>query len=175
MLDLILATGLEPFIIPLIIAGGVVSTVATVQRGRAARAQGAAEAAIAERNALLAERQAEAEQQAAAAEAKRQVEEGEGLTARQLALFAKGGVEMRGTPLSVVIDTAEKLEADRLMILREGAISAAQRRGQADVLKMQGKAARARGRAAGRAATLAAAGTILTTVGSAGYTRYKMR
>lgn len=157
-----------------IIAGGVLQTVSAVQQGRAAREQGEAQAAIAERNALLAERQAEAERVAAAEEAKRHTEAGEELLARQRALFAKGGVELRGTPLSVVVKTAEDLEADRLTILREGAISAAQRKGQADILRLQGEAAKRRGRAAGRASTLAATGTILSTVGQAGYAKYQM-
>lgn len=153
--------------------GGGLQAVSMVQQGRAAREAGKTQEAIAARNAALAERQAEAEQQAAAAEAKRQRKEGEELLARQRALFAKGGVEMRGTPLSVVVDTAEELEADRLTILREGAISAAQRRGQADILRMQGKAAKQRGRAAYRGSVLSAGGTILSTVGTAGYMGYK--
>lgn len=150
--------------------GGGLQALSMVQQGRAAREAGETQEAIAARNALLAERQAEAEQQAAVAEAKRQREEGEELLARQRALFAKGRVEIsRGTPLAVVVDTAKKLEADRLNILREGAISAAQRKGQAEVLRLQGKAAKRRGRAAGRGAMLAAGGTILTSVGQAGY------
>jgi hypothetical protein len=161
-------------VIPMIIAAGVVETVSVVQQGRAAREQGAAQAAIAERNAQLAERQAEAERQAATEAAKAHAEEGEELLARQRALFAKGGVMMRGTPLSVVVDTAEKIEQERLTILREGRISAAQARGQADIERLRGKAAKARGRAAGRAATLQAGGTILTTIGQAGYMKYRM-
>ncbi len=148
--------------------GGGLQAYSQVQAGRAARAQGEAQAAIAERNAQLAERQAEAERQAAAAEAKAQTREGEELLAKQRVLFAKGGVIARGTPLSVLADTAITLEADRLTILREGAISAAQATGQAGVLRAQGEAAKAKGRAASRASKLAAAGTILSTVGDVG-------
>ncbi len=149
--------------------GGGLQVLSQIQQGRAARETGKAQAAIAERNALLAERQAEAERQAAVAEAKIQREAGEELLARQRALFAKGGVELRGTPLAVVVDTAEKLEADRLTILRESAISAAQARGQADILRLQGRAAKARGGAAGRASVLAAGGTILSTIGQGAF------
>jgi hypothetical protein len=148
--------------------GGGLQAVSQIEQGRAARAQGEAQAAIAERNAQLAERQAEAERQAAAEEAKAQVREGEELQAKQRVLFAKGGVMAKGTPLSVIVDTAETLEADRLTILREGAISAAQRTGQAGVFRATGRSAKAKGRAAGRASTLAAGGTILSTVGRAG-------
>ncbi len=154
-----------------LIVGGALTAKSQIEQGRAARAQGRTQEAIAQRNALLAERQAEAEQQAAIAAARKQEREGEVLKGRQRAAFAKAGVLARGTPLAVLVETAETLEADRLTILREGAISAAQRRGQAGVLRAQGAAAKARGKAAGRAANLAAAGTILTTVGTVGVSR----
>ena len=58
MIDLfsITATGLEPLVIPAIIAAGTIQVVSTIQQGRAAKAQGRAQAEIAARNALLAER-----------------------------------------------------------------------------------------------------------------------
>ncbi len=160
----------DPITIALIV-GGSLTALSQVQQGRAARQAGRTQETIAQRNALLAERQAEAEQQAAIAEARRQEREGEVLKGRQRALFAKAGVLARGTPLAVLVETAETLEAERLTILREGAISAAQRRGQAGVLRAQGAAAKARGKAAFRGARLAAAGTILTTVGTVGVAR----
>lgn len=154
-------------IIAVSVAGGL-QAVSQVQQGKAARAQGEAQAAIANRNAILAERQAAAEKTAAAEAAKAQTREGEELLARQRALFAKGGVVAKGTPLSVIADTATTLEADRLTLLREGAVRASQATGQADVFRLQGSAAKAKGRAASRASKLAAAGTILSTVGTAG-------
>ncbi len=149
--------------------GGGLTAYSQVQQGRAARAAGKTQEAIAQRNALLAERQAEAEQQAAIEAARQQEREGEALKGRQRAAIAKAGVLARGTPLSVLVETAEVLEAERLTILREGAISASQRKQQAGILRAQGAAAKARGKAAGRAANLAAAGTILTTVGTASF------
>ena len=157
----------------LLIAGGSLVAASQVQQGRAARQTGRTQEAIAQRNALLAERQAEAEQQAAVEAAKQQEREGKALKGRQRAAIAKAGVLSRGTPLSVLVETAENLEADRLTILREGAISAAQRRGQAGIFRAQGAAAKARGKAAGRAANLAAAGTILTTAGTVGQSRFE--
>ena len=157
----------DPITLGLIIAGGVLTATSQIQQGRAARQQGRTQEAIAQRNALLAERQAEAEQQAAVEAARQQEREGKALKGKQRATIAKAGVLTRGTPLSVIVETAETLDADRLTILREGAISAAQRKGQAGILRAQGAAAKARGKATGRAANLAAAGTILTTVGSA--------
>lgn len=159
--------------VTLMIVAGSIQAVSTLQQGRAAREQGEMQAAIAERNAQLAERQAEAERLAAVEAAKVQEREGKELLARQKVLFAKGRVEVgRGAPLSVLVDTAEILERDRLTILREGAISAAQARGQADVMRFKGRAAKAKGRAAYRGSKLAATGTILSTVGMAGYMKY---
>jgi hypothetical protein len=162
----------DPITIALAVGGGI-QAVSSIQQGRAARQAGETQDAIAQRNALLAERQAEAEQQAAVEAARQQEREGEAFKGRQIAALAKSGVQIaRGTPLALVVETAENLEADRLNILREGAISAAQRRGQADILRVQGASAKARGRAASRAATLASVGTILTTVGAVGKSRF---
>ena len=160
----------DPITIGLII-GGSLTAASKIQQGRAARQAGRTKEAIAQRNALLAERQAEAEQQAAIAEAREQEREGKAFKGRQRAAIAKAGVLARGTPLSVLVETAEVLEAERLTILREGAISASQRKAQAGILRAQGAAAKERGKAAGRAANLAAAGTILTTVGTVGISR----
>ena len=169
MINYLLATGLEPFIIPALIAGTVTTVVSTIQQGRAARAQAAAQEAIAARNAQLAERQAEAEQQAAVEAAKVQEREGKRLLARQRAAFAVSGVEIgRGTPLSVVVKTAAELKAEELTILREGAITAAQRKGEADIFRLRGEAAKKKGKAASRAATLAAGGSLLTGIGRVG-------
>ena len=155
----------------LLIAGGALTAKGQIEQGRAARQAGRDQEAIANRNALLAERQAEAEQQAAIEAAKQQRRRGEALKGAQRAAIAKSGVLARGTPLAVIVETAENLEADRLNILREGAISAAQRKAQADILRFQGAAAKARGKATARASNLAAAGTILTTVGTVGVSR----
>ncbi len=164
----ITATGLEPLVIPAIIAAGTIQVVSTIQQGRAAKAQGRAQAEIAARNALLAERQAEEQRVAAVAAALKQEREGKALKGRQRALFAKSGVELRGTPLSVIVETAQNLEADRLTILREGAIRAGTSQAQADIFRAQGVSAKARGRAKKRASILSAVGTGLSTVGSVG-------
>ena len=168
LFSLVIATGLEPLIIAAIIAGGTVTAVSQIQQGRAAAAQGAAAQAIAQRNALLAERQAEEERVAAAAAALRQEREGKALKGRQRALFAKSGVELRGSPLSVIVETAQNLEADRLTILREGAIRAGTAQAQAGIFRAEGTAAKAKGRAKKRASILTAVGTGLSTGGQVG-------
>lgn len=169
----VLATGLEALVIPAIIAGGAITAVSTIQQGRAAEQQGQAQAAIAARNALLAERQAEEQRVAAAAEALRQEREGKALKARQRAVFAKSGVELRGTPLSVIAETAQNLEADRLTILREGRIRAGTSQAQAGIFRAQGAAAKAKGRAARRGSILSAVGEGVGTAGQVGIAKSK--
>ncbi len=155
-------------IIAISVAGGL-QAVSAIQQGRAARTQAGFQEAIAERNARLAERQAEAEQQAAVEAAKIKSEEGKRLIARQRAGFAVSGVQIGiGSPLDLAVETATDVKAEELLILREGLISAAQRKGQADIFRLTGKAAKRKGKAASRAATLAAAGSILTTIGQVG-------
>lgn len=154
-----------PWLMPLI-AGGV-QAYAQVERGKAQEAQAEREAAIDRYNAELAERKAEQERVAAGEAAKRHEAESKVLLARQRLLYAKAGVgPSRGTPLSVVAKTAQELEADRLQILREGMISEAQKRAEARIFRMRGAGARARGKAAVRGSRLAAAGTILSSVGT---------
>ena len=160
----------DPFTWALII-GGTLTAGSQIQAGRAAKAQGKTEESIAAYNAKLKEAEAIEEQRAAAAAAKKFAAESEEIIARQRVLYAKAGVEpSKGSPLSVVVKTAQELEADRLTILREGMVSSAQRRAEANIYRMRGSAAKARGKAALRGSRLAAAGTILSTVGQASYT-----
>ncbi len=172
----IIATGAElaPFIVPLLIAGTTVSVAAAVQQGRAAKAQAGFQAEIAERNAQQALREAEGKRQAASEAAIQKEREGRTLKARQRAAFAKGGVELRGSPLSVLVETAEDIEADRLTILREGAIAGATDEFRAGILRAQGRSAKARGRTAKRASVLSAIGTATTGLASAGLAQSRL-
>jgi sugar-specific transcriptional regulator TrmB len=169
----ILATGLEPLVIPLLIASGTATVVSTVQAGRAARAAGKQQQDIQNRNAQLADQKAEAERLAADFEAIKFETQGEALKERQRALFAKSGVELRGSPLSVIVDTAQNLEADRLSILREGVIRSGTTKQRADIFRAEGSAANARGRAASRASILTATGTALSTAAGVGKAKAK--
>lgn len=166
----ILATGAEFAIISLLVAGTAVTTVSAVQQGRDAKQQGEFQSKIAARNAEQAIKDAEGKRQAASEIAIQQEREGKALKARQRASFAKSGVELRGSPLSVLIETAQDIEADRLTTLREGAILASTDEFRAGVLTAQGRAARARGTAASRTSILSAVGigaSGLATIGLA--------
>ena len=158
-------TGAEILLIAAI-AGGTIATVATVQQGRAAEAQGKFQEQIAIRNAQQAQREAEGRRQAAAELAIQKEREGRRLRGRQRALFAKSGVELRGSPLSVLVETAQDIEADRLTILREGALSASSDEFRAGILRAEGSAAKQRGKAAKRASVLSAVGQGLSTAGT---------
>jgi len=160
--------------IPLLIAGTAIGAYAMYQSGQAAKAQAETEAAIMEYNAKIKEQEEAARVQAAEYQAKAFEARGEKLQATQRALYGVSGVEMRGSPLSVLDETAAELEADRLQILREGYISAGQSAAEAQIYKMQGAAAKQRGSAAARGAVLSATGTVLSGLGTAGYYGYSM-
>jgi hypothetical protein len=157
-----------PLVIPLLIAGTTVQAVSTIQQGRAAKKQGEFQAKIAARNAEQSIKDAEGKRTAASEAAIQRERQGSALKARQRALFAKSGVELRGSPLSVLVETAQDTEADRLTILREGAIAGASDEFRAGVLTAQGRAARARGSAAQRASILSAVGTGASGFAQAG-------
>jgi hypothetical protein len=161
----------DPITIGLIV-GGSLAVAGEVQKGQAAQQAGETQAAIAARNAQLAERQASEARTAAAAEALRIERQGKALRGRQRALFAKSGVELRGTPLSVIVDTATNVEADRLTTLREGAIQAGTLKEQAGIFRAQGKAAKTKGKALKRASILSAVGQGASTVSTVGASRF---
>lgn len=142
-----------------VVAGG------QVQQGMAAKEEGKAMRKIAEYNAQVLEQQAVAAEQRAGYAATLQEREGRRLTARQRALYAKGGVMVdEGTSLTVLTETARELEMERLMVLREGKVAAGQARSRAYGEQLRGKAAERRGKAAFRGSLLSAGGTILTGI-----------
>jgi len=151
------------------LAGTGVQAFGMYQQGQAAKAQGKAEQDIANYNAQVAEQQAEEERRAAAFQAQKHEREGEALQARQKALYAKGGVSLQGSPLSVLADSAYELEMDRLMILRDGRIKEGQMRSRAATSRMQGSAAAQRGRNQYYGSMLSAGGTILSGTSNAYY------
>jgi len=170
----ILATGAEVAIIALLVAGTTTAVVSQVEQGKAAKTQADFQSKIAARNAEQALKDAEGKRQSASEAAIQAERRGKVLKARQVAGFAKGGVELRGSPLSVLVETAQDIEADKLTILREGAISGSTDEFRAGILKAQGSAAKARGRSAKRASVLSAIGTASTGAASAGLTANRL-
>jgi len=151
-----------------IVVGGGLQAYGQYQQGKAAEAQGKAEQQIAEYNAKLKEKQAAAELERARAQATQFEKEGEALKGEQIVSFAKGGVlTTTGTPALLLEETAAELEADRMAILREGFLGRSFREGEAEGLRFEGRAAKARGKNIKTASMYQAGGTLLTTVGSA--------
>ena len=145
-----------------------VAIYSTIQQGKAAEAQGDFQNKIAARNAEQAQREAEGKRQAAAEAAIQKERQGRALRGSQRAKFAKSGVELRGSPLSVLVETAQDIEADRLTILREGAIAGATDEFRAGIIRAEGSAAKQRGKSAKRASVLSAVGQGFSAAGSFG-------
>ncbi len=166
--------GLATIAVVAIAAGAGVQAYGQYQQGKAAEAQGKAEQQILEHNAKLKQREADAERQRARVAAEQFELEGEALLGTQRVGFAKGGVlTTEGTPALVLEETAQALNIDRMRILEEGLLAGSFRESEAEGLRFQGRAAKARGKNIKRGQTLAAGGTILTGIGTAGLATYK--
>ncbi len=153
-------------IIAVSVSGGL-QIISTIEQGKAAEAQGKFQEQIAIRNAEQALREAEGKRQAAAEAAIEKEREGRRAKGRTIAALAKSGVDpFSGSSLANLVEIAEDIEADRLTILREGAIGASTDVFRAGILKAQGSAAKQRGKAAKRASVLSSIGTAAGTVGS---------
>ncbi len=145
---------------PALLTAGIATTaLGTIQAGRAAQAQGELEQEILNQNAKLKEREGEAELRRSRAEAERFRKEGEALQGTQQVGLAKGGVlTSEGTPALLLETTAQELEADRMLILKEGFLAQSFRESEAENLRFQGRAAKATGKNRAR-------GTILSSIG----------
>ena len=167
--------GLATIAVIAIAAGAGTQAYGQYQQGKAAEAQGKAEQDILNYNARLKERQATAELERARTEARRFGKEGEALLATQQVGIAKGGVLATvGTPALLLEQTAQELEADRMAILKEGFLAESFRLSEATGLRFQGASAKARGKNIKRGARLAAAGTLLTGLGTAAFAKHKL-
>lgn len=175
MFDIILASGLEPLLIPLLIGGVAISTYGIIQQGKAAEAQAQTEQDILNYNAAQKIKEAEEIRIAAQDEAAKFAKEGRRLRGAQKVAIARAGVlSTVGTPALLLEETAQELEADRLAILEQGFLRGEFAESEAFGLRFQGVAARARGKAAKRGSQLAAAGTLLTGMGTIGLASSQM-
>jgi hypothetical protein len=167
-------TGAELAIIALLAAGTTATVVSQVQQGQSAKTQANFQSKIAARNAEQALEEAEGKRQSAAEAAIQAERRGKAIKASQVAGFAKSGVELRGSPLSVLVETAQDIEADKLTLLREGAIAGATDEFRAGILQAEGSAAKARGSAAKRASVLSGIGTAATGAGNIGFRQQEL-
>lgn len=134
------------------LAGTAVSAVGAVQQGKAAKAS-------ADYNAAVAHNQAIAARQKAEFDAERERERVQRLLGAQRAGFAKGGVEIEGTPLLVMEDAAEQGELDVQAILYGGDIQSDNYQAEAGLRRMEGAQAK-------KAGMFGAGSTLLTGASS---------
>lgn len=106
------------------VAGAGMSMMSSMQQGAAAQKQAAY-------NAALAERQADATRQAAAIEEQRQRDRTSSLLSTQRAAIGASGIDLEGSPLTVMEDTAAGAELDALMIRHSGSMAELKARAQA--------------------------------------------
>ncbi len=149
------------FEIPLIIAATSVSAYSAYQQGQTASAQAKAEAAWHARNAKVAEQEAEAERRASEFEVDQQKRRADKLLARQRAMRGKSGVELTGSPLLVMEDTAAQLalESANLREIGHRRVSAYKEQSYLDFTKS--RMARKSAKGYRRAGTLSALGETL--------------
>lgn len=95
----------------------------------------------ADTNAAISEQNAIAAQQKAAYDEQMHREGVKKLLSAQRALYGKSGVEMAGSPLLVMEDTAAQGELDALAIRYGGDVNAARNRSAANLSRMQGSTA----------------------------------
>ncbi len=161
-------TGAEIFIIGALVAGTAIQAYGQYQAGKAADQQSKAEAAWHNYNAQVAKREAEAEREATRAQATQQAKKAKAFQARQFSLIGASGVNIEGSPLLVVEDTAEQLKLEEIDILKHGARRASFYESQSILDTFSAGATRSRGSAARSAGRMGAFGSILTGAASAG-------
>ena len=159
------ATAIAPMAM---IGGGVVGGVGAYMQGQAADDAAKAQEKIYAQQAAIKEAEALKEQELAREKADQFMTKGEQLLSKQKTLYAKGGVLLSGTPSLVIDNTYQNLQEDKRRILEEGYLLSEQKMNEAYGLKMQGAAARARGKNAKSASYWGMAGSILTGIGGYG-------
>ena len=138
-----------------VVAGALVSGYGMYQSGQAQKAMG-------KYNSDLAKNEAIAKEQQSRFESIQMQKDKERLTASQRAGFAKGGSMItEGTPLLLMAEQAGTMELDILNNQRNRAL-------EAQALRSQSKLDLYAGNQAERVANISAAGTVISSVGSAG-------
>lgn len=147
----------------ILVAAAVGTAVTAYGQYQAGQAQERAlnyQAAVQERNAQIAKQNAEYDAQRQESRLRRAI-------GSQRAAVLASGIQMEGTALDLQQDTVQQAEMDRLAILYGGEINYQNARSEAELSRMQGKAA-------GQAGTTAAFGTVLGGFGNVGVSAYKM-
>lgn len=162
--------------LPLAIAGavgsGVIGAISMVQQGRAAEQQARAQAAWQRYNAKVEEREAEASMASAKFEAHQLAKAGKRLKGKQRAAYASRNLQMEGSPLEVLADTATNIELDKMVTLQYGRRYATQHRTRALLSGYEAGMSEARGAAAKTAGYWGAGSSLLGGVGQGAFYGY---
>lgn len=117
------------------LGSAAVSAVGAIQQGRH-------QSAMAEYNARVAENDAVAAKQAAGYEEDRFRDRAAKVRSAQRAAIAKSGIDLEGSPLAVMEETAVEAEMDALAIRQQGSVESARARSRAALDRMEGRAAK---------------------------------
>uniref|UniRef100_A0A6M3IJH7 Uncharacterized protein n=1 Tax=viral metagenome TaxID=1070528 RepID=A0A6M3IJH7_9ZZZZ len=145
------------------IGGPLLEAFGGQQAGKAQQIELENQATIAEYNARLSEMQAEEERRKAGLEAEKQRKEARTFQAKQRALYGVSGVQMRGSPLAVLAETAGELELDRLRIIREGEFARSYQLSRASGQRLVAQAYKSKAESVGRGTSLSTVSTLLTS------------
>lgn len=150
--------------VPLLTAiGTAVSTVGSIQQGRAAAAAATAQANAADQNAKISAKQAELAAQNGAREEREMRQRGAAFAASQKAGFSASGLDIgAGSPLSVLMDTNYQNELDALTVRRNASNKVWGYQAEQTNFTNQANAARSAARNARSTANLMAVGSLLT-------------
>jgi len=107
--------------------------------------QGKSQEAAADYNAKVAAQEATRQEQIARLEQRELIEEKRRFVSRQVAVYGKQGVQLKGTPLRVMAGTARTFAREQQMAVYNRQVSAAGYRSEANLYKFQGKAAKRAG------------------------------
>lgn len=157
-------------------ASGVASAAGAIQQGQAQKRQANYQAAVERNNAQIAGWQAEDATKRGAIEEQRQRLATAKLRGSQRAGMASNGIEISsGSPLDVLMDTAQLGELDALTIRSNAEREAYGLRTQQSNLTAQSGLTRMAGRDAQQASYISAGSTLLSTAATAGdrYATYK--
>ncbi len=162
-------------IIGLAAAGTAVQAYGQYQQNKQAQAQAESQAAWNLYNSKVAQREADAERVATDFEVKQQRKAAKRLKAKGRAIRGKSGLELEGSPLLVMEDTAAELAKEETQIKLRGQrrVSAFESRSILDVSKAS--AAKSRATGFGRAAITGAGSTILGGAADIGFKRQQLR
>jgi hypothetical protein len=156
------------------IAGGVISAGGAIMQGQAQAKQAKYQSAVERNNATIAGWQATDAQQRGKIEEQRQRLQTARLHGAQRAGMAANGVEIdNGSPLDVLMDTAQLGELDALTIRSNAEREAYGFRSQSSNLMAQSGLTRMAGRNAQQASYISAGSTLLSTAATAGDRKFQ--